>query len=323
MIKINRWVFSGWLAAVCMATAQHAQAAPLSEPIKPLIEVRTVSAQRARLGERLFHDTRFSADNSVSCASCHDVAGAGGADRVALSKGVNGTEGKVNAPSVINASHNFRQFWDGRAESLEHQIGFVVENPDELASNWDEVMRKLRQDAALLEAFGQAYADGLSRANIENAIASYQMTLPSASRFDDYLLGNEDAISADELEGYNRFKSYGCIACHQGVNAGGNMYQKFGVFGDYFQDRGNIGEGDYGRFNVTGKEADRFVFKVPSLRNVALTAPYFHDGSAQTLEQAVDVMFMYQLGRSAPDEDKRLIVEFLKTLTGKKYRSER
>ena len=321
MKKVDSLYYVGVFAVSCILNL-NASAAPLSEPIKPLPEASGISAEKAQLGERLFTDTRFSADNTVSCASCHDIPNMGGTDRQKLSKGINGALGIVNAPSVINAAHNFRQFWDGRADTLENQIGFVIENPVELGSNWDAVMQKLHQDAGLVDSFKQVYPDGLTRANVENAIASYQSTLPSPSRFDSYLQGDKDAISADELEGYNRFKSYGCIACHQGVNVGGNMYQKFGILGDYFQDRGDVREGDYGRFNATARESDRFVFKVPSLRNVELTAPYFHDGSAETLEQAVDVMFMYQLGRTAPENDKRLIIEFLKSLTGKKYEAQ-
>ncbi len=138
------------------------------------------------------------------------------------------------------------------------------------------------------------------------------------SRFDQYLQGNSDILTLEEKYGYQRFKEYGCIACHQGVNIGGNMFQKFGVFGDYIADRGNPTVADQGRFNVTADEADRAVFKVPSLRNVAITAPYFHDGSAPTLERAVDVMFQYQLGRMPSAEDKRLIMLFLTTLTGQR-----
>jgi len=146
--------------------------------------------------------------------------------------------------------------------------------------------------------------------------------LLTPSRFDRFLQGQEDAITVEEKAGYGKFKSYGCVACHQGINVGGNMFQKFGAVNDYFGKRGgNITEADLGRFKITGRETDRHVFKVPSLRNVALTAPYFHDGTATTLEQAVEVMFLHQLGRSAPQEDKRLIVQFLRSLTGERFGS--
>ena len=153
--------------------------------------------------------------------------------------------------------------------------------------------------------------------NVQNALAAYERTLISAnSRFDQYLLGDTGILTREEKYGYQRFKEYGCIACHQGVNIGGNMFQKFGVMGDYFQVRGKPTETDLGRYLVTRDEEDRNVFKVPSLRNVAVTAPYFHDGSAKTLEEAVDVMFTFQLGRIPSTEDKTLIIKFLKTLTG-------
>ena len=177
-------------------------------------------------------------------------------------------------------------------------------------------MAKLRQDSALAAEFSTIYQDGITNRNIVDATATFTRSLITPSRFDRYLRGDGQAINSEELRGYERFKSYGCVACHQGVNVGGNMFQKFGVMGDYFQDRGNITSADLGRFNVTKREADKHVFMVPSLRNVELTAPYFHDGSAPTLEAAVEVMFKYQLGRTAPLEDKALIIKFLKTLTG-------
>lgn len=157
----------------------------------------------------------------------------------------------------------------------------------------------------------------MTQANIRSALADYERTLLSSnSRFDQYLAGNTEILTLEEKYGYQRFQDYGCIACHQGVNIGGNMFQKFGVLGDYFKARGNPTVADLGRFNVTGEEDDRNVFKVPSLRNVAVTAPYFHDGSEPTLEGAVAIMFKYQLGRIPSEEDKTLIVKFLKTLTG-------
>lgn len=293
------------------------------EPIKPLPAhpLEDLAAPKVALGERLFNDPRFSQDGSVACSSCHDIHGKGGADGRRVSSGAGNAQGVINAPSVLNAAHNFRQFWDGRAATLEEQIGFVITNPVEFASDWDAVLGRLAQDSALLADFQQVYPEGITQASVSDALASFQRSLPSPSRFDRYLQGDGKALGADEIAGYERFKSYGCVACHQGVNVGGNMYQLFGVMGDYFKDRGNVQKEDLGRFNVTGLESDRYVFKVPSLRNVALTAPYFHDGSSATLESAVDVMFKYQLGRTAPEEDRRLIVSFLRSLTGEAYES--
>jgi len=259
---------------------------------------------------------RLSRDNSLACASCHDL-GRGGVDGLRTSLGIGGAVGPINAPTVFNSSLNFRQFWDGRAASLEEQAAGPVHNPKEMGSDWKEVLGKLSQDEPLVALFKASYPDGLQSRNIQDAIATFErsLTTPNA-RIDKYLRGDRAALTNDELRGYQLFKAYGCVACHQGVNIGGNMFQTFGVMGDYFQRRGNVTAADLGRFNVTANEGDRHVFKVPSLRNVALTAPYFHDGSAQTLPDAVEVMFRYQLGRTAPQQDKDLIVKFLYTLTG-------
>jgi cytochrome c peroxidase len=193
----------------------------------------------------------------------------------------------------------------------------VVRNPVEMGSKWDEIIRRVSNDPKYKTAFAAAYKDGVTQANIQSALATYERTLITPnSRFDKYLRGDANAITAAEKAGYAKFKQYGCVACHQGVNVGGNMFQKFGVMGNYFEKRGNPTEADLGRYLVTRVEADKHVFKVPSLRNVALTAPYFHDASAKTLEDAVDVMFRYQLGRVASKEDKEAIVRFLNTLTG-------
>ena len=309
-------VFLSYIAVVAGVT-------PLSEPIKPLPAnpAARLPAEKIALGEKLFNDVRFSADDTVSCQTCHNVSVMGGADGKPVYIGVYGSVGPLNTPSVLNAAYNFRQFWDGRADTLENQVGVVIKNPLEMDSNWEQVLSKLSRDSTLVAEFKQIYSDGLTRENIEDAIATYQRSLPEPSRFDRYLNGEVDAITADEEKGYERFKQYGCIACHQGINVGGNMYQKFGVLGDYFADRGNIQTSDYGRFNQTDREQDRYVFKVPSLRNVAITAPYFHDGSVATLGEAVDVMFKYQLGRKADKEDKRLIIQFMRALTAESYES--
>lgn len=298
------------------AVAIMARAAPLDEPIKPVPQTWKVDPARAALGRQLFGDRRLSANGRTSCASCHDLA-RGGADGQARSAGFGGQFTSVNAPTVLNAALNFKQFWNGRADTLEAQIGQVVVNPVEMGARWPDVLAWVARDRPYHDAFAAAYRDGVTRANIEDAIASYERTLltPNA-RFDRYLRGESGAITEREKLGYAKFKRYGCIACHQGVNVGGNMFQKFGVMGDYFGQRGKPTEADLGRFLVTGQADDRHVFKVPGLRNVALTAPYFHDASAKTLDEAVDVMFRFQLGRVATRQDKEDIVQFLNTLTG-------
>lgn len=308
------WRSAAALAAV-LGLAGGAAPAATSEPIQPLPSPPAQDPARVEIGRRLFHDARLSGNGRVSCASCHDL-GKGGADGRARSMGVRGKLTDVNAPTVLNSAFNFRQFWNGRADSLEAQIDQVIRNPVEMDSRWEDVVSKVAQDAGYRSAFAAAYRDGVTQANIQNAIASFERTLVTPnSRFDRFLRGDANAITAAEKAGYQRFKQYGCVACHQGANVGGNMFQKFGVMGDYFGQRGKPTPADLGRYLVTRVESDKHVFKVPSLRNVALTAPYFHDGSAKTLDEAVDVMFRYQLGRTASREDKESIVRFLHTLS--------
>lgn len=286
-----------------------------SELIQPIPYEARLSVDAIDLGERLFNDPRLSHDNTIACSSCHDL-NKGGTDRAAHSIGINGAKGSVNAPTVFNSSFNMAQFWDGRAQTLEEQAAGPIHNPLEMNSNWSEVLEKLQSDDEYLVAFGQLYPDGITPTNIVGAIATFERALITPnSRFDLYLRGVQDSLTTDELEGYRRFKEYGCVSCHQGINIGGNMFQRFGVMGGYFEGR-KLVESDLGRFNVTGLEEDRYVFKVPSLRNVAVTYPYLHDGSAETLKSVILTMGRYQLGRQLSDEDVRLISLFLHTLTG-------
>jgi cytochrome c peroxidase len=286
------------------------------QPIVPLPLNMGLNPEKVALGRQLFHDQQLSHDNSLSCNSCHDLA-LGGTDRRARSIGIRGQIEELNTPTVLNSGFNFKQFWDGRAVSLEAQIDGPINNPKEMSSNWAEVVAKLQKSPDYNKAFRQLYPNGLKEQNIKDAIATFErsLTTPNA-RFDRFLRGEANSLTVNEQAGYDRFKSYGCIACHQGVNVGGNMFQHMGVMEDYFSVRGNITSADQGRFNLTQNPRDRYVFKVPSLRNVALTAPYFHDGHVETLPEAVGIMARYQLGRSMPDQDVDLIVQFLKTLTG-------
>ena len=308
--------FGFFIAALCLGSGAPLSAAPLNEALKPLPPVPMLDPAKVELGRQLFNEPRLSANNTLSCASCHRLA-SGGADTTPFSTGFDGKPVVLNTPSVFNASLNFKQFWNGRADTLEAQVEQVVTSPVEMGSDWNTVVQNLSALPVSQSAFKQTYPDGLNAANVQNALATYERTLITPnSRFDQYLQGNTEILTTREKYGYQRFKDYGCIACHQGVNIGGNMFQKFGVMGDYFQARGNPQESDLGRYLLTKDEEDRHVFKVPSLRNVAVTAPYFHDASAKTLEEAVDVMFKYQLGRNPTQEDKDLIIQFLKTLTG-------
>lgn len=289
----------------------------LDEPIKPLPLQLDLDPKKVELGRMLFHETRLSADDSISCSTCHRLDQAG-TDRQRVSTGINGHRGAVNSPTVFNSGFNFRQFWDGRARTLEEQVAGPLHNPKEMGSNWTQAIEKLKLSDRYREFF-RIYPDGITAKNISNAIATFERSLYTPnSRFDQYLRGRTNAITAEEERGYKLFKSFGCISCHQGVNVGGNMFQKFGVMKDYFKYRrsGNINEADYGRYNVTRNESDKHYFKVPSLRLVALTPPYFHDGSAKTLREAVDVMFEFQLGRIGSDDEKEAIIKFLKSLPG-------
>ena len=301
-------------AGLFLALAAGAQEE--DEPIRPIPDTVDVDVRKVELGRALFHDPILSKDGTVSCATCHDLA-SGGDDGLRVSVGIDGREGPINAPTVFNAGFNFKQFWDGRAKTLETQIDGPVQNPVEMGNLWPEVVAELYQDDGYPAQFAAIYPDGVTRKNVKNAIAEFVKSLITPnSRFDRWLEGEKGAITPLEKQGYALFKDYGCASCHQGANVGGNMFQVFGVLNDYFKRRGDITDADLGLYNTTGNEEDRHSFKVPSLRMAAFTAPYLHDGSAETLRDAVDAMFEFQLGREAPDEDKDAIVAFIKTLAG-------
>lgn len=287
-----------------------------SEPISPLPLAIKLDPARVALGMRLFHDPRLSADNTVACSDCHGLDH-GGSDHVAHSRGIGGAEGAINAPTVFNSAFNFRQFWDGRAATLEDQIDGPVNNPVEMGSSWPQVTAKLARDVDYAGEFAAIYRDGVTAANIKNALATFERSLYTPnSRFDRYLRGDKAALNGNEQAGYQLFKAIGCVSCHQGMNVGGNLYEKMGVMEEYFGTRDAVTRADLGRYNRTGIEEQRFEFKVPSLRNVALTAPYFHNGSAATLEEAVRLMAKHQLGLQLGEAEQRLIADFLRTLTG-------
>ncbi len=289
---------------------------PVKEPIQPIPLQINLQPQKVALGQKLFQDTQLSKNNNTSCASCHNLSQAG-MDGLTYSVGTNGNIWPLNTPTVFNSSFNFKQNWNGNVDTLEEQIEKSVKNPHSLDSNWTDVVRKLKNNRSLVQEFAQVYSDGINPHNIEDAIATFERSLTTPnSPFDQYLRGDKKAITKAQKDGYMIFKSYGCITCHQGVNVGGNLFEKFGVLGDYFADRGQVIPEDWGRYNVTKNEEDRYVFKVPSLRNITLTAPYFHDGSASDLETAIALMAKYQLGRQLQAEQIYLISEFLETLTG-------
>lgn len=286
--------------------------------VQPLPKALPVQADKVALGDKLFHDRRLSSDDSVSCASCHDL-GARGVDRRLTSLGVNGQRGPVNAPTVFNAVFNHVQFWDGRAANLQEQAGGPPLNPIEMASNsWQQIIDKLKQDPALTAQFLKVYPDGYSGRNITDAIAEFEKTLITPdSPFDRYLQGDANALTAQQKRGLALFNANKCATCHTGRNLGGQSYELMGVKNDYFAERGGpIADADYGRYNVTKNERDRYRFKTPTLRNIALTAPYMHDGRTAELHDAVKLMLKYQVGKTLSEGEVNDIVAFLQSLNG-------
>lgn len=289
-----------------------------NEPVRPIDAVLEYDEAKAELGFALFHDTRLSVDNTVSCASCHELQNAG-VDNHQFSHGVNDQLGGVNAPTVYNAVYNFVQFWDGRAATLAAQAAGPPLNPVEMASeSFDQIIAKLKKDKKFAAAFKAVYPDGLTEANITDAIEQFERTLVTpGSAFDKWLQGDDAALTVEQLDGYELFKKYDCATCHAGPILGGLTYELMGHRNDYFGDRGlELTHEDNGRFKETGLERDRHRFKVPGLRNVEHTWPYYHDGTRETLEEAVRDMAVYQSDVTLTAEETALIVEFLKSLTG-------
>lgn len=278
--------------------------------ITPLPLDPNYNYKKALLGKKLFFDTRLSHDNTISCASCHLLKD-GGDDNRPLSIGIDGKKGTRNAPTVLNARYNKLQFWDGSAKSLEEQINGPIHNPVEMASNFKEIISKLKKDEKYHKEFKDLYSNGITKSNITNAISEFEKALTTPeSKFDNFLRGDKTALNSDELNGYQLFKDYGCISCHNGINIGGNLLQKIGTIEEY-------NTSDFGLYNITNNKEDKFYFKASSLRNVELTAPYFHDGSIKTLEAAVNIMIKHQVGFLIDEKEKNDIIKFLKTLTGK------
>jgi len=299
-----------FIASLALSGALHAAS---KEPIQPITAAKVANPAMVELGKKLFFDPRLSRSGFISCNSCHNLS-MGGTDNIKTSIGHNWQRGPINSPTVLNASMNVAQFWDGRAKDLQEQAGGPIANPGEMAFTHELAIDVLASIPAYRAEFRQVFGqDKLSIEQVTRAIAAFEEVLVTpGSRFDQWLSGKKSALTKDELAGYQLFKSSGCIACHNGPAVGGNTFQKMGVVEPY-----KTAMTAEGRSAVTGKDADRFNFKVPTLRNVELTYPYFHDGEAATLTQAVDVMGRLQLGRTfTPDENAKLVA-FLKTLTGK------
>jgi cytochrome c peroxidase len=285
------------MAAAGQAQTPGAQAPVDEEPITPVPAPPAADPGKLALGERLFLDPRLSRDGSRSCASCHDIS-TNGAGSGQHEKAFDGSQLSLNTPTVFNAPLSFRLNWEGNFRSLEAQAEALLENPEIMGASVDEIVGNLRADPDIVRQFREAYGHGPDRTSLLDAIASYERTLLTpGSRFDRWLAGDAAALSAEEQDGYQLFKSIGCASCHQGVNVGGNMFQRHGIFHPLASPKPEV-------------------LRVPSLRNVATTPPYFHDGSTPTLDEAVRKMGAAQLDRILSYEQVEAIVAFLKTLTG-------
>jgi len=276
--------------------------------IIPIPQTLEYDKAKATLGEKLFFDTILSKDNTISCFSCHNIF-TNGADTKKVSTGINNQSGITNVPTLFNAIFNFRQNWNGSAKTLANQAKGPITNPIEMGHNFKELISILEQSSYNQE-FKMIFGDGITEDNLVDVLAEFQKRLITPnSQLDKYLMGDENALTQDQKDGYELFKSKGCISCHNGINIGGQLYSRFGMIK-------LINNENFGLYNVTKEEEDRFYFKVPSLRNVELTPPYFHDGSADNLFSAVEIMLRYQVGRDTSSKEILKIVEFLKSLNG-------
>jgi cytochrome c peroxidase len=295
-----------------LAISGAAIAGKQTEPIQPIVAAKVKDTALVELGKKLYFDTRLSKSGFISCNSCHNLS-MGGTDNVRSSIGHQWARGPINAPTVLNASFNVAQFWDGRAADLKAQAGGPIANPGEMGFSHEMAVDVLRSIPQYVDEFTRVFKKApLDIDQVTLAIAEFEKTLVTPnSRFDKWLQGDAKALTAQELAGYQLFKGSGCVACHNGAAVGGNSFQKMGLVAPFKSDSTSLG-----RYEVTKQETDKHFFKVPTLRNVELTYPYFHDGSAATLRDAVDVMGKVQLGRSFSADENGQIVAFLKTLTG-------
>ena len=300
------------LAASLMLAGASVAWATADEPIKPITAAKPANPALVELGKKLYFDPRLSKSGFISCNSCHNLS-MGGTDNLKTSIGHNWNEGPINAPTVLNSSLNLAQFWDGRAKDLQAQAGGPIANPGEMASNHALAVEVLQSIPGYVAEFKKAFgSDKVTIEEVTKAIAAFEDTLVTPnSRFDRWLKGDKKTLTKDELAGYQLFKGSGCTGCHNGPAVGGNSFQKMGVVAEY-----KASSPAEGRVGVTKDEADRMKFKVPTLRNVEMTYPYFHDGAANTLKEAVDTMGRIQLGKKFSDAENAQIVAFLKTLTG-------
>jgi cytochrome c peroxidase len=282
------------------------------EPIQPLpLKIDDVDPEKAKLGLLLFSETSLSKDGTVSCNSCHDLS-LSGADSRSVSIGIENKKGNIQSPTVLNARYNFKQFWNGRADTLEEQADGPLHNPVEMAMNREKVEAFLNQSKLYKELFYKVYHEKLiTYDQVIDAIVEFEKALVTPnSRFDQFLY-KKIALSSDEANGYLLFKTLGCITCHNGINIGGNSFQKFGLMIDTPHVMNTPD-----RYAITKNERDKNIFKVPTLRNIEYTAPYFHDASSKTLLDAVKKMGYLNLGITLEEDEIRQLTAFLKSLSG-------
>lgn len=274
--------------------------------IQPLIPIKEIDFKKAELGKLLFFDPILSKDQTINCASCHKSEH-GWADDTVVSTGVYGRKGIINSPTVVNAVYNFKQFWNGRVDTLKEQVSGPIHTRFEMDMSSKEVEKRLEKSSLYKGYFKDIYKTSeIDFNDVADAIAEYEKTLTTNdSKFDRFLKG-EETLDKKEQRGYMIFRTYGCVTCHNGMNIGGNSFQKIGIvipYDDCYSDR----------YEITKREFDRCVYKVPSLRNISKTAPYFHDGSAKTLKEAIKDMAYHNLGFEPKEKDVESLEAFLKT----------
>lgn len=280
-------------------------------------EENPITNEKVKLGQYLYFDTNLSAKGNNSCNSCHNL-NTFGVDNKPTSTGDDGKNGDRNSPTVLNAAFHSAQFWDGRAKDVEEQAGGPILNPVEMHIVSESfVVARLSKIPIYKEMFAKAFPNNpkITFENITKAIAAFERKLTTPGKFDVYLEGDITALSKEEREGMQLFLDTGCNTCHNGANLGGNMFQKFGIYEDYWK-LTKCETVDEGKFGVTNSEADKYMFKVPGLRNVAETGPYFHDGSVEKLEDAISIMAKAQLNKDLKDDEVAKIKTFLEALTG-------
>ena len=313
---------SSWLAFVNAKGEQPLILGDVNHPtanqifrVVPAFDDALLIENKLKLGFDLFNDARLSRDGSVSCASCH-IGMLGGVDRRPLPFGIDSTQGVVNTPTIFNAALNFRQFWDGRALNLQEQALMPIENSAEMDHDLESVVATLNTIPEYVTAFDEFYSDGITSENLGDAISYYEIMNFTGleSPFVRHLRGEQTEISGQARRGQQRFVEVGCASCHNGINLGGNSYQQMGVAANWPNSDITTNESGQGLIDRTSREQDRYVYKVPTLHNVAITGPWFHDGSVATLQQAVDSMARHQSGRYLENEDIDDIVAFLRTL---------